>query len=648
MVLKSILQQRPEELRQHNLNLVSKKWHAIIAASPFWKASCIAAKIPPVSGENVDWHAHFLSASKSAHMRHTAMRQILRNKNIFITGPGGTGKTAMIHTIRTALEKADVEVHVTALTAAAAELIDGTTLHKWAGIGLGDAPGAELVRQMHAQSRVRIRKTRVLIIDEISMCSRDLFDKIDYVCREVRRFPAFFGGIQVILSGDFFQLPPIEKHKTGKFVFQSMRYQEGIDHVFSFSHIYRSADEAFSKLLLRARSGELSGQDLVTLSQRTGNPLQKYREMGIVPTRMHCLRSEVDQFNAAQLAGIPGKPRLFDMEVEAFHVDLGKDESARQHVAKREYKFTFRQARIAAINNCSVAERVMYKNNAQVILAVNLDPENGLVNGSRGVIVNAHHEAGVEVQFACGIRKVIRPYKWVREREFSDNKQPIEVHVKQIPLALGWATTVHRAQGMTLDCVEVDLGVNVFQPGMAYVALSRVKKLDALSFTSFFPKSVYATPIVGTYYKYIEEHGTHAGFLEQLNKIAFPTPFDMQQLAQKLPALTAKRMQEREARERQEADQAVASLSTLPPVDREDVLAKFTAYMEAKREKKRLYDTTLAVTQEGVSVDTTDTDALAEMSKAATTVMNGKEEEEEEEDDEDGDSEPEPKTRRIV
>ena len=595
-LLYEILAREPATSRRHHLNLVCSEWDAVISESPKWKQCCEEAGIPPVSGETVDWHAHFISASKSRWTRKTMMRHILQNKNVLMTGPGGTGKTATINTLRSGLEDMDINVYVTALTAAAAELIGGMTLHRWAGVGLAKEPLDVLLRRLSGGSRQRIRETRVLVIDEISMCPRTLFEKLDAVCKNVRRSSMLFGGIQLVVSGDFYQLPPVPDRDvpgSDQFVFQSKTWETGIHSVFSFEHIYRSSDSNFSDLLLRARRGSLAPQDVQVLMARRADPLTEHRQKGITPTRMHCLRAEVDQFNRSQLAGIAARPRFFDMEISAS--PKNQKEDAHVHRPERQYAFRFERARRAAIVNSPVPQRTEFKTGAQVILIVNLDPDAGLVNGSRGVVTDAHHPRGVEVAFACGLTKVMTPHTWTRDRELGDGNEPITVEVKQIPLILGWATTVHRAQGMTLDCVEVDLGPNVFSPGMGYVALSRVRTLESLSFLNFHPKAVYCKPIVNDYYRYIQENGSHVGFLDQINKIRFPLPGRMQQLAAKLPQLTAQREAAREARREAEREAAV------PAEDPKDLLAAYKSHLASQRNKRPRELTTSSSASAGAS-----------------------------------------------
>lgn len=506
------------------------------------------------------------SVLKSQIARRAMMAMILEHKNVFMTGPGGVGKSMMIHVLRHELTELGATVAVVALTAAAAQLIGGETLHRWAGTGLAREPAEVLCRKLSRVARERWRSTTVLIIDEVSMCQKTLFDKLDAIGRVVRRRPdRLFGGIQIIASGDFFQLPPVpDRDAPGseQFVFQSRAWEEGIDGVFVFSHIYRSTDARFSELLLRARRGELSPCDVSALQARVRNPLTAARARGIVPTRMHCLRAEVDQFNDSKLAAIAAPERVFVMRVESRQKKPPEPSASasastatplRCFAPARTYVFTAERAERAARARCAVPERAVFKDGAQVILVVNLDPKEGLVNGSRGVVTDVSAtRLGLEVTFACGVVRVIEPYPWTRANELGDRNELIDVTVHQIPLILGWASTVHRAQGMTLDCVEVDLGPQIFSPGMAYVALSRVRELESLSFLQFVPDKVYATAIVKDYYDFVERNGTHAGFLAQVNRIEWPRVSEMRRLAAQLPDITAQRAADA-ARRKEEA-----------------------------------------------------------------------------------------------
>ena len=565
----------------NGLNLVCREWTDMIHSPAPWKDACVEHNIPLVTSasSDVDWRAHFLSASKSRWTRQQMMRAILANKSVLMTGPGGTGKTETIKTLHAGLEDIDVNVHVTAMTAAAASLIDGSTVHRWLGAGLAQAPVEVLLRKLSRVGRQNVRETRVLIIDEISMCSRVFFEKLDAICRAVRRTPhKFLGGIQLIASGDFFQLPPVgDRNVPGsdQFVFQSPVWEQGIDSVFAFEHIYRSSDPDFSALLLRARCGKLDVPDIRGLTARVRDPLAEVRASGIVPTRMHCHRADVDSFNQQQLAGIPRPATTYDMRVTGHLVDVNDTTST--FAAPRTYAFRWDRARRAIIASSSVPERSTFKDGAQVILTANLRPDDGLVNGSRGVVTNANHpQGGVEVRFACGQTIVVSRFEWTHERQLSDSNEPMCVIAEQIPLILGWASTIHRAQGMTLDCVEVSLGQSVFAPGMGYVALSRVRTLASLSFLDFLPTSIYSKPVVKAYYTYIEENGTHLGFLRQINQIPFPLVSHMRALAAKLPELTAQRNAAREQRvqEIREAEK---------PVDTSGIAEAYAEYLAQKK-----------------------------------------------------------------
>jgi hypothetical protein len=265
---------------------------------------------------------------------------------------------------------------------------------------------------------------------------------------------------------------------------------------------------------------------------------------------------------------------VFVMEVESratkHPLPPGDDADAstatplRHFAPARQYLFTAERAERAARARSAVPERAVFKDGAQVILTVNLAPDDGLVNGSRGVVTDVDAtRTGVEVTFACGVVRVIEPYEWVHENELGDRNELAVVVVRQIPLILGWASTIHRAQGMTLDCVEVDLGPQIFSAGMAYVALSRVRELGSLSFLQFAPEKVYAKPVVKAYYDFVERNGTHAGFLDQVNRVAWPRVSEMRALAARLPAITEQRDAacERRRAEAVEREEAIGGMS---------------------------------------------------------------------------------------
>jgi ATP-dependent DNA helicase PIF1 len=417
--------------------------------------------------------------------------------NVFMTGCGGTGKSHVIKSLPRLLTPLikervghDPVICCTALTGCAALLLgcEASTLHSWAGIGLGKDDVADLVFKIQRNGRAKKhwKQTDVLIIDEISMLTLDLLDKLDDIGKRMRRSDKPFGGIQLLLVGDFCQLPPVMKDCDLQFAFESSRWSTIVQKTIELKEIHRQKDPVFQTVLGEARRGSLSVESIALLKARIGLDWKKQK---IRPTLLFPKNAEVDMINTANLKALKGirpfeagyafaKPGL-----KAKH-DL-KNESFLRSVAALDKDAMYRPKLELAVG-------------AQVMLIKNLDVAGGLVNGSRGVIVKFGDEGEPIVEFLNGRLVPMVLQEW-----------PIDgypgISRTQYPLRLAWACTIHKAQGATLDSALIDIGVGVFEVGQAYVALSRVKSLDSLFVHSFSPEAFQLHTKVEAFYK-LSEH----------------------------------------------------------------------------------------------------------------------------------------------
>ncbi|TRZ23787.1 hypothetical protein HGM15179_003354 [Zosterops borbonicus] len=396
-------------------------------------------------------------------------------KSIFFTGSAGTGKSFLLKRIVGSLPPN--VTYATASTGVAACHIGGTTLHAFAGIGSGKAPLEQCI-QLAERPGVRQHwlACQHLIIDEISMVDGKFFDKLEAVARAVRKRDEPFGGIQLIICGDFLQLPPVSKaNEETKFCFQAKSWRKCIHINMELTEVRRQTDKAFISLLSAIRVGrcteEVTRQLMETAAHRSERD-------GILATRLCTHKDDVEITNERRLQQLPGEVRVFEaLDSDPMLVKL-----------------------IDA--QCPVGGRVELKLGAQVMLAKNLDVSQGLVNGARGVVVGFESEQkGLpKVRFLCGVTQVIKMEKWVI-------KGPSGVHLsrQQLPLKLAWAISIHKSQGMSLDCVEISLS-RVFESGQAYVALSRARSLAGLRVLDFDPKVVRADPAVLQFYRQLRRH----------------------------------------------------------------------------------------------------------------------------------------------
>ncbi|NBO60669.1 MAG: hypothetical protein EBU82_06830 [Flavobacteriia bacterium] len=413
-----------------------------------------------------------------------------QGKSIFLTGPGGTGKSFLLKTMYEMIpDRRDKHVAVTALTGCAALLIGrfAKTLHAWAGIGLGRESAAVLAATIRRSGKALRRwlGTDILIIDEVSMMTPELLEKLDLIAKTLRRNSAPMGGIQVVFVGDFYQLPPVnkDKEKETMFVFESPVWHEIVKETVCLTKLLRQDDPVFHTILDEARKGALSKKSLDILECRTNQPWQ---QLAIRPTLLFTRRAEVDNINERNLKALGTDKRLFKAETVFAPIEgtkgLTKDSpEVKRIVEKMDKDGPYMGELLLAVG-------------AQVMLLTNMDFDTGLVNGSRGVVTGFDSSGAPLVQFMKGTPIPVPASSW--------ESVDIEgISRKQIPLKLAYAITIHKAQGATLDCALIDIGTSTFECGQAYVALSRVKNLESLYVWDVEPTAFRVHPKVLEFYK---------------------------------------------------------------------------------------------------------------------------------------------------
>lgn len=394
-------------------------------------------------------------------------------KNVLLTGPAGTGKSATLQEIVSIGKQKDLVFGITATTGAAAVLIGGRTLHSFLGIGLATKPPevlAEWLRQKFPSKAKLLRMLAFLIIDEVSMLSDELFQYISAFLKALRHNQDPFGGVQLVLSGDFAQLRPVR----GDFAFKSEEWIKCDFKVVVLREVYRqNGDTKFAEILMRLRDGSCSRDDFAELKKRVGANAPS----GVLPTRLYSLNADVDRINNDAFG------RLLKTEVaQAYPMKLPRENKAEA-------------AKWAA--SCGIPEKVVMCKNAQVVVTWNIDPDNGILNGTRGRVVNIE-PAHVVLELLDG-RLVDVGYHEIAPE---DKKK---ASIKFMPLKLAYALSIHKSQGMTLDCVEIDLGESIFEYGQAYVALSRARSLESVSFTRLSKRAFRTHPDVLRFYAVARE-----------------------------------------------------------------------------------------------------------------------------------------------
>lgn len=486
----------------------------------------------------------------------TVMKAVLEEgKSVFFTGSAGTGKSvlmrAIIGQLRNKYRKDPDRIAITASTGLASCILEGQTLHAWSGIGLGKEPAPELVKKIkrNQKSRQKWLRTKVLIIDEVSMVDGVLFDKLEQVARTIRNNGRPFGGMQLVITGDFFQLPPVpEKHSSSKFVFDAVTWNTCIEHTILLTHVFRQKDEAFAKMLNEMRLGKMSPAT-VREFKSLSRPLNFHDELEatelyvssplpscyLLTMSRYPRREEVENANQNRMRKLSGQIMTFNA------IDSGVAEP---------------NTRKSLLNNMIAPEVLELKKGAQVMLIKNIDGQ--LVNGSLGIVQSfmdegtffaykddepnfllAHEpDDGENDEEKAAARQKIQaarmknsgagsglPRLWPMVRfnlpdgtsrsmlcspdEWKTEAQNGEVLAKrvQVPLILAWALSIHKAQGQTLSRVKVDLG-KVFEKGQAYVALSRARTKEGLQVLRFDEKKVMVHQKVLQFYANLSSHET--------------------------------------------------------------------------------------------------------------------------------------------
>jgi len=369
--------------------------------------------------------------------------------NMFLTGEPGAGKTYALNQYIEWLEDCGISVAVTASTGIAATHIGGMTIHAWSGIGARDELSAYDLEAIAGKEKVikRVKNAKVLVIDEISMLDGRVLDMIDRVCQAVRQREEAFGGLQVVLVGDFFQLPPIAaRGDMPRFAFESNSWQRAKFLTCYLTEQFRHEDDLLLSLLSSIRKNEVEEEHYTLLGEQ-----KEIEYKNIEPTRLFTHNSDVDAMNNARLLELKTEKALYKMEGRGAKPLL---EGLKKNCLSPELL----EVRVDAMVMCT-------KNNFEV----------GYVNGTLGRVVRFDGDDGFPVIETTDGREIkIEPHRWSVEE---DGK--VLAEITQVPLRLAWAITVHKSQGMSLDAAEIDLR-NAFTYGQGYVALSRVRTLAGM------------------------------------------------------------------------------------------------------------------------------------------------------------------------
>lgn len=390
---------------------------------------------------------------------------ILRSgANVFLTGEPGSGKTHTINEYVKWLRAHGIEPAITASTGIAATHIHGVTIHSWSGIGIAEFLTPELLERVSQKEHVakRIQRTSVLIIDEVSMLSGEVLTMVDAVTREIRHREEPFGGMQVVVVGDFFQLPPIGKPgRASSFAFESPAWKALNPLICYLSEQHRQEDEALLGLLaaIRESSWDHTHISLITARETDLEGLDEDTP------RLYTHNADVDRENEAKLASLKESGKRYIMRGEGAPLLI--------EGLKR---------------GCLSPEALVLKEGA-VVMATKNNPIAGYANGTIGTVTGFERGSSYPIiETKDGRTITIAPAEWAVEEGGK-----VRAKITQIPLRLAWAITVHKSQGMSMDAAAMDLSRS-FEYGQGYVALSRVRTLAGLSLLGWHENALSVHP----------------------------------------------------------------------------------------------------------------------------------------------------------
>ena len=428
------------------------------------------------------------------------VKKIIDNgKNIFITGGGGVGKSFLLNQLK---EHYVDELHMTSTTGISAININGQTLHSWAGIGIADKPISDVVKRIRKKPTLfkQIITCKKLAIDEISMLDNFTMQYVDTVLRQIRENDNPFGGIQVILVGDFFQLPPVKVDQTDgiDFCFNSTTWEELNLTTIYLNKVRRQSEKRYIEALNNVRIDKTSAEDLKVFYERDfDNTYEPDKNI----LRIFGINKDADAYNTKCFEEIEERPYTYNSTDILYQYSLLDDtcssieinDGTAEKISQTD-KWCIEQFE----KDCKAPRKLELKEGCRVMLLKNLDLNKGLANGACGTIKNLT-TASIDVLFDNGIRVNLEPIDF----EYQQESRP-KIIRKQYPLRLAYGITIHKSQGMTFDRLVVNFN-KIFDYGQAYVALSRTRSLEGLIIKGFNHNKIVANPKVINFYNELKK-----------------------------------------------------------------------------------------------------------------------------------------------
>ena len=450
-----------------------------------------------------------------------ALQQFSEGKNLFITGPGGTGKTKLIHHLVENAKTAGKPYQVCAMTGCASILLscNARTIHSWSGIKTARGPEETVVAAVLRNKRtVAIwRKIKILIIDEVSMMSEKIFNILNEIGKKSRRSILPFGGIQVVFTGDFYQLPPVPtagEPFTERFCFESVDWHNVFplkNHI-QLVTMFRQTDPLYIDILQQIRVGELTEENKKILQGYVKREYDPVQHNDCILTKLFPIRSKADYVNQAQFAKIEEKEYTFECikktDCSTYienNIPLSLETMIKcRALEQKDIDFELE----TLLSNTGCNESISLKKGCAVMCTVNIDMESGICNGSQGTIIGLTTTGsgpgpGLGIGEALPIVKFSNGQVRTIQRHYWQSEEYPTIAIGQIPLTLAWALTIHKIQGATMSMAEIDIGQAVFEYGQTYVALSRIQTLEGLYLSAFHAHRIRANPKVTEFYRNI-------------------------------------------------------------------------------------------------------------------------------------------------
>jgi len=481
--------------------------------------------------------------------QHDALNILKMGKNVFITGPAGSGKTFVVNEYIKYLREHDVPLGITASTGIAATHLGGMTIHAWSGMGVKNSLSEYELAHLAEKSAAakRVRDAKILIIDEVSMLHHFRLDTLNDIAKYVRKNNEPFGGLQIVLCGDFFQLPPVSRYgePDTHFIYRSEAWRDGNFAICYLEENFRQNDDPMASILNEIRSGEVSEEVWERLKERrTDNgerragevnsakvsnlgsgtpsqaprnksndlPLQGGAEKRQTSQPVSSVAGEADRGSETQVRNLSEviEPVIEPVRLYTHNVDVdsvNQRELAKVNEAEITYEMRSRGRKplVEGLKKSCLAPEILKLKKGARVMCVKNNFDKGYVNGTLGVVISCGPGvdpvilAAPSREYPNGRRLTIELASWTIE-----DQGKILAEIEQYPLRLAWAITVHKSQGMSLDAVEVDLSKS-FEPGMGYVALSRVRTLLGLSILGMNSHALKVHPEVLTYDRHLRD-----------------------------------------------------------------------------------------------------------------------------------------------